>query len=109
MGNAIIGIPIGGQRGAGFRPFAFAGIGLLQTQQETVDQAFDIDSNEFGFNLGVGVMGFASDRVGFRGDLRYVRSFTDLDSIQVSENGIVGISAASFDFWRANFGVVLRW
>jgi opacity protein-like surface antigen len=109
MGNAIIGIPIGGQRGAGFRPFAIAGIGLLQTQQETVDQAFDVDSNEFGFNLGVGVMGFASDRVGFRGDLRYVRSFTDLDSIQVSENGIVGISAASFDFWRANFGVVLRW
>jgi opacity protein-like surface antigen len=109
MGNAIIGIPIGGQRGAGFRPFAIAGVGLLQTHQTTADEVLDVDSNEFGFNLGVGVMGFASDRVGFRGDLRYVRSFDDLDFVQVLDNGVTGISAGDFDFWRANFGVVLRW
>lgn len=109
MGNAIIGIPIGGQSGAGFRPFGIAGVGLLKTRQETADQVFDVDSNEFGFNVGAGVMGFASDRLGFRGDVRYTRSFNDLDGIGVSDEGIAGLSAGDFDFWRANFGVILRW
>jgi opacity protein-like surface antigen len=109
MGNAIFGVPIGGQSGAGFRPFGIVGVGLLQTNQTTVDDAFDVDSSEFGFNVGAGVMGFATDRVGFRGDVRYVRSFDDLDGVSVNDNGITGISAGDFDFWRANFGVIFRW
>lgn len=109
MGNAIIGIPVGGQSGAGIRPFAIAGVGLLKTRQETSDQVFDVDSNEFGFNVGAGVMGFASDRLGFRGDVRYIRSFNDLDGVGVSDAGIAGLSAGDFDFWRANFGVIFRW
>jgi hypothetical protein len=38
MGNAIVGIPIGGQQGKGFRPFGVAGIGLLQSQQESSEE-----------------------------------------------------------------------
>jgi opacity protein-like surface antigen len=109
MGNAIFGVPIGGQTGAGIRPFGVVGVGLLQTNLTTVDDAFEIDSSEFGFNLGAGVMGFASDRVGFRGDIRYIRSFDDLDGVVVGDDGVAGISAGDFDFWRANFGVILRW
>ena len=109
MGNAIIGIPIGGQTGGGIRPFGIAGIGLLKTNQTSADDVFDVGSNEFGFNLGAGVMGFASDRLGFRGDVRYIRSFNDLDGIGVSDEGIAGLTAGDFDFWRANFGVIFRW
>jgi hypothetical protein len=49
MGNAIFGVPVGGQRGPGIRPFGLVGVGLLTRQQDSADQIFDIDSNEFGF------------------------------------------------------------
>ena len=102
MGNVIIGIPIGGQSGGGFRPFGFAGIGLIQ-QNTDADAAFEIDTNEFGFNVGGGVMGFFNDVIGLRGDLRYVRSFEDAD------DNLVTIGIGDFDYWRANIGVVFRW
>jgi len=112
MGNAIIGIPIGGQHGGGFRPFGIAGVGLIQGELRSVEEALDIDNNEFGFNLGVGAMGFFNDHVGFRGDLRYVRSFTefDLDIEDVEDiEALRDIGAGDFDFWRASIGVTLRW
>src|SRR3954469_1047439 len=31
MANVVVGIPVGGQRGGGFRPYASGGIGVLQT------------------------------------------------------------------------------
>lgn len=110
MGNAIVGIPVGGQSGAGIRPFIIAGLGMVKANQQDVGDVLDVDSTEFGFNLGAGVMGFVSDHVGFRGDARYVRSFDDLEQIGVGDDGIPeGLSAGDFEFWRANFGVVFRW
>jgi opacity protein-like surface antigen len=102
MGNAIVGIPVGGQSGGGIRPFFIAGVGLIQQNTDS-DEALDIDSNEFGFNLGGGVMGFFNDNVGLRGDIRYVRSFEEAD------DNLVTIGIGDFDFWRANVGVVFRW
>ena len=102
MGNVIVGIPIGGQKGGGFRPFGIAGIGLIQ-QNTDAEGAFEIDTNEFGFNVGGGVMGFFNDVVGLRGDLRYVRSFQD------TNDNLVTIGIGDFDYWRANVGVVFRW
>src|SRR5215208_2476068 len=32
MGNVIVGVPIGGQHGAGLRPYVTAGLGLLRSQ-----------------------------------------------------------------------------
>ena len=45
-------------------------------------------------------MGFVTDHVGFRGDLRYLRSFEDLDET---------FDAGDFDFWRGTAGVTFRW
>jgi opacity protein-like surface antigen len=107
----IVGIPVGGQTGAGIRPFGFVGVGLLQTNVDSGSSAFDIDSNEFGFNVGAGVMGFFSDHVGLRGDVRYVRSLTDIEgeNDDLDFDDIDDIGAGDFDFWRVNFGVVFRW
>ena len=104
MANAIIGIPIGGQTGAGFRPYFAAGMGMMSTNVESSNSLFDVNSNEWGFNLGVGAMGFMTDHVGFRGDLRYFRSFQDLEA----ENS-TPFSAGSFDYWRGTAGVTFRW
>jgi opacity protein-like surface antigen len=104
MANAVIGIPVGGQQGPGFRPYFTAGAGVLSRNVQSDDDLFEINNNEFGFNLGVGAMGFATDHVGFRGDVRYYRSLEDPD-----EDNEFDIGVGNFDFWRATAGVTFRW
>lgn len=100
MFNVIIGAPVGGQTGGGFRPYLSGGIGLLAREVQSRNDLFDVNSKEFGFNLGAGAMGFMTDHVGFRGDVRYLRSFEDLQET---------VEAGSFDYWRATGGVTFRW
>jgi opacity protein-like surface antigen len=104
MGNAIIGLPLGGQRDGGFRPYLTAGLGMLQTEARNNDDAFRVDNSEFGFNVGVGAIGFFSDHVGIRGDVRYLRSFVDPE-----EDNEFDINVGNFDYWRAAGGVTFRW
>ena len=104
MGNAIIGVPIGGQRDAGFRPYFAAGLGMLQSEARTNDDLFHVDNSEFGFNVGAGVLGFFSDHIGLRGDIRYLRSFEDPE-----EDNEFDIAVGGFDYWRAGAGVTFRW
>ena len=104
MVNALIGVPVGGQRGGGFRPYVSGGVGLLQQQVEDSEQLFEFSNNEFGINLGFGAMGFMSDHVGFRGDVRYYRALADPD-----EDNEFDIDFGDFDFWRGTAGVTFRW
>lgn len=104
MGNVLIGIPIGGQTGGGFRPYFSGGVGVLQTNVESSESLFTVDNSEFGFNLGAGAMGFMTDHVGFRGDIRYYRSFED----PVEDNEF-DIGVGNFDFWRGTAGITFRW
>ena len=104
MANVLFGIPIGGQTGGGFRPYASAGAGVLQQNISSSDALFEVDNSEFGFNLGAGAMGFATDHIGFRGDLRYYRSLADPD-----EDNEFDIAVGNFDFWRGTVGVTFRW
>jgi opacity protein-like surface antigen len=107
MGNLIVGVPVGGQHGAGIRPFVSGGVGLLRTQIAggTVGSSFDVSSsnNMFGWNAGAGVMGYFNDHIGLRGDVKYLRSFEDTNTgINVID------STGQFHFWRAAVGVVFR-
>jgi opacity protein-like surface antigen len=102
MGNLILGIPIGGQTGGGVRPYVSGGVGLIKSRLDDVEDFFDVDENSFGINAGGGVMIFFTDGVGIRGDLRYFRSFKNID-----ENDL-DLSLGSFDFWRASAGVSFR-
>lgn len=105
MGNGLIGLG----SSARFQPYLTGGVGLMQMHviSDLGNELFDTTTYETGFNLGLGVMAFATDRVGVRGDMRYVRSFqnqvpswtqgTDLD-----------VAPGNFDFWRATVGVTVR-
>lgn len=104
MANAIIGIPVGGQRGGGFRPYVTAGVGMLQTEARTNDDLFAVDNNELGFSLGLGAIGFVSNHVGVRGDVRYLRSFEDPESDNEFDVGV-----GNFDYWRGTVGLTFRW
>ena len=104
MGNLLVGIPIGGQTGGGVRPYFVGGAGLMQSRVEDADQLFDIDNNDFGINVGGGVMGFMTDNVGFRGDIRYFRAFSEDE-----QNEAIDLDLSDFDFWRGTVGVTFRW
>jgi hypothetical protein len=106
MANLIIGVPVGGQHGAGIRPYVTGGIGLLRTQIDggTVGNV-QSSNNGMGWNAGGGVMGYFAQHIGMRGDLRYLRGFTD------TELGFVtppGDNLSTTRFWRASIGVVFR-
>jgi opacity protein-like surface antigen len=103
MGNIIVGIPIGGTRGGGVRPYVTGGAGLIRTQIDG-GRLFPVSTssstNQMGFNIGAGVMGFFADHIGIRGELRYMRAF--------SGDIINNINLGSLNFTRLSFGVVFR-
>ena len=88
-------------RGA-VRPYVSGGGGLIKTRVDDVGQFFgSIDNNNFGFDVGGGLMGFFSDNVGIRGDIRFFRSLDNND------NG-VDLALGDFRFWRGTVGVTFR-
>ena len=76
----VVGAPIGGHGGS-IRPYAVGGVGLIRTNLQDFAGAFDVSSkNDFGFDVGGGVMGYFAQNIGIRGDIRYFRSFTGSDN-----------------------------
>src|SRR5881396_2896219 len=106
MPNVIVGVPIGGTRGAGVRPFLTGGLGLIRTQIDggtltgTITNVSSAN-NMFGWDLGAGVMGYFNDHVGLRGDIKYLRGFEDMRTgITIIDTNAPG----QFHFWRAGVG-----
>jgi opacity protein-like surface antigen len=104
MGNLLVGVPAGGTDGPGVRPYGTIGLGLIRTRVESGSEVFDdVSSNDFGMNVGGGLMGFFNDHVGLRADVRYFRSLEDPE-----EDNEFDIDFSDFDFWRGSVGVALR-
>lgn len=104
MGNAIIGIPVGGAHGAGVRPFVTGGLGLLWTKWED-PTLLDVDhsNSDFAYNLGAGLMGFFGQHVGLRGEAKYFRTLED------SNLGAgVDFDPGAIHFWRLSVGLTFR-
>ena len=85
------------------RPYVVAGAGLIKTRVDDVDQFLtEFDDNNFGFDVGAGVIGLFSDNVGLRGDIRYFRSFSEIDPSEPV------LKLGDFKFWRGTAGVTFR-
>ncbi len=104
MANLIVGIPFGGTRGAGVRPFVTGGVGLIRSR---FDDGFflsdGVAQNNLGWNLGAGVMGYFSNHVGVRGDVRHIRSTGENDLLDTLD-----LSNEKLRYWRATIGLVIR-
>jgi len=101
-GNVIVGAPIGGHGGS-VRPYVVGGVGLIRSNVQDFEQTFDVKSkNDFGFDLGAGVMGFFAQNIGLRGDFRYFRSF------QGSSDTATGLALSNFHYWRGLAGVTFK-
>jgi opacity protein-like surface antigen len=103
MGNVIIGVPVGGQSGPGFRPYVVGGVGIIKSQIGDVEDFFNIDSTNWGFNVGGGANFFFTDKFGLRGDIRYFRSLEDTEA-----EDDFNIGLADFRFWRGSVGATFR-
>jgi len=102
-GNVIVGVPVGGH-GASIRPYVVGGVGLIRERVQDAGGLFDVNSkNDFGFDVGAGLMGYFSQNVGLRGDVRYFRGFRGAPSGSFS-----GIALSNFAYWRASLGVSFK-
>src|SRR6188474_1346858 len=70
MGNVIIGPKFGF-----IRPFVLGGVGLIKSHVELTTGSLLDSSNNFGWDIGGGVMIMFGDHVGVRGDVRRFQSF----------------------------------
>ena len=107
MGNVIVGIPIGGTTGTGFRPYAVGGLGWMSLNMSDEVEDLDLfgdDTKALAMDLGAGVAGFFTDNIGLRGDLRWYRAFVDDDEIFSSALD----DLRNTDFWRATAGLTFR-
>jgi opacity protein-like surface antigen len=105
MTSVLIGVPMGGQSGPGFRPYFAAGVGLIRQRIEGFSDLSEFSSNNFGYNVGGGAFIFFSKAVGVRGDFRYFRSFQGDDDFPL----LPSLEPATFNYTRATAGLVLRW
>lgn len=103
MANLTLGAPIGGQSGPGIRPYASGGVGLLKIRANHARDLFNVESTDWGFNLGAGIAGFFTDNIGLRGDLRYFRSLRDDEPDDEFD-----VALSDFRFWRGTIGLTFR-
>ena len=104
MGNMILGVPFGGQRGFGVRPYAVGGIGMIRSEVDAFGDPFKVKENQFGWDFGGGVMVFFGSHAGIRGELRYFRTFDALEILGVS----LADEPGDLDFTRGSIGFVFR-
>jgi opacity protein-like surface antigen len=102
MTNVIVGAPIGGQSGGGIRPYGAIGVGWINQNIQFVNSIGNFSENDFGWDIGVGVMGYFADHIGLRVDYRYFRNF------QETSTNVIGLQAGHFNFNRASVGVLFR-
>lgn len=103
-GNLILGIPFGGQRGFGIRPYGLVGAGVIKSTSDFGSGIAEIDENNVTWSAGGGVLLFFGTRAGVRFDARYFRTFDDLEILGFA----LPQSAGKVDFTRGSVGVVLR-
>jgi opacity protein-like surface antigen len=96
MANVFVGPKI-----AAVRPYVIGGVGLIKTHVEFTTGSFLDSSNNFGWDIGGGLMAMFGEHVGVRGDVRRFQSFTDQNILGF------GLADEKIGFNRATIGLVL--
>lgn len=98
MSNLILSVPAGG-----FHPYVSGGIGLVRTKLNE-GGVLDFSNTGFGYNVGGGVMAMLPKHLGFRVDLRHIRSTSELSvaGFNILQQG------TKLNFSRISFALVLH-
>lgn len=104
MANLTVGVPVQGSSGAGIRPYAVGGIGLVRQQLSAAAGLVRYDLNDVGYNVGGGLMLFVSRNVGIRGDVRHFRTLGGNTLVD-----LIDLQPGAFNYTRATVGVTFRY
>ncbi len=85
------------------RLYVSGGPGLLKTRVKDAGGFFDVDSTDFGVNVGGGIYVVGGGALGFRADVRYFRALSDLEP-----DGEFDLDLGDLDFWRATAGITIK-
>ena len=111
MANIIAAAPLGAD--GQLMPFisgGFGRIGMTADIINPIDLTTDNNSNSvWGSNIGGGIMAFATDRVGVRGDVRYYHANSDTNIAGSPADQLVESIVSGVHFWRATGGLSVRW
>ena len=97
MGSFLLATP------GNLRFYGAVGGGLMKTRLADPGRFFSLDSNDFGINVGGGLVGFFGAHVGLRADIRYFRDLQDADP-----DGEFDLDFGNVDYWRAVGGITLK-
>jgi opacity protein-like surface antigen len=98
MGNVML-----SPRFGPVQPYGLVGLGLIKSHVEiSAASLLDSDNNDFGWDIGGGLIVFLGRHVGVRGDIRYFHAFQDIEILGLS------LDQTKLDFGRAAAGVVFR-
>ena len=100
-GNAVIALP---RRLTEFtlRPYFVGGAGIMQARITDPSKVLSVSSTLPAVDLGGGVTGFLTDRIGVSWDVRHFRSFG-------GKARNLSFGREQLSFWRANMALVFRY
>ena len=100
-GNLLLAAPLSFTRDS-LRPYVVVGLGWMHASANDQIQLNPVNNDYLALTTGVGAIGFLTDVVGVRFDLRRIRSVSSADTSAISND------IAQLRFWRATLGVVFR-
>ena len=106
MGNVVLATPRHWNR-YGLRPSLSGGIGLMHASEEDQLHVIPYRVDLLGMNLGGGAVGFLSDHVGVRFDLRYFRNIKGVPQDDL-DFPVTGGQPVRLRYWTLGFGVVFK-
>jgi opacity protein-like surface antigen len=95
MSNLLIVVPAGP-----IQPYALIGVGLIRPHAQFDALNLAVDQNALGYDIGGGINIFLARSLGIRGDIRHLRTMSDVTLGLFSNDQL--------DFWRASAGLTLR-
>lgn len=102
MGNVVLTTPRSWNE-YGLRPFVSGGIGLLHATATDALEFTPVNASLLGYNIGGGAVGFLTDGVGLRFDLRY------FGNLKPSDDPEIAIGRVHLSYWTGIVGVVLKY